>query len=362
MLKNNHNGMGIVLNLGDSVKLKSIPFFEKDFDVDDFQGRIININKDDSVLIELDSLYVKKIKAKHLRNYFKMEDSLLTYCIATIDDLELVAPRDTEEQAEKAHDEIFERIDILYYSADADDSDALPDYIGKWKRHFLRSDFYRQLSIEARSETMIAINVFIDYMESHYNETPPEWSPQSLVMCCTQQIPGKVTAKPEFFDIFGSVLLAFLRFLEHRKYMNTQELQVAIQSVDRIIYEKSQDYLNWGFAKALAMIALDRNVDIKNKDVMQEIMDEYNSNLTDTKTNNPEFRALNHSISEVTNLFQNPKTSKLVEPHGAIPKFNQPKIGRNDLVNVKYTDGTVKEQVKFKKVEADIASGKCALL
>lgn len=354
--------MSIVLNLGDSVKLKSIPFFEKDFDVDDFQGRIINIDKDNSVLIELDSLYLKKIKIKHLRKYLKMEDSLLTYCIVAIDDLELVAPRDTDEQVEKAQDEVFDRLDALYYSADADDSDVLPDDVRKWKRHFLRSDFYRQLSIEARSETGMVMNTFIDYMESYYNETPLEWSPQSLVMCCTQQIPGKVTAKPKFFDIFGSILLAFLRFLEHRKYMKTQELQAAIQSVDRIIYEKSQDYLNWGFAKALGMIALNRGVNMEDKDAMQKIMDEYNSSLTDRKTNNPEFQALNHSISNIANLPQAPKTTKLVEPHRAIPKFNQPKIGRNDLVNVKYADGTVKEQVKFKKVEADIVSGKCALL
>jgi preprotein translocase subunit SecA len=44
--------------------------------------------------------------------------------------------------------------------------------------------------------------------------------------------------------------------------------------------------------------------------------------------------------------------------------FNKsfPKIGRNDLVSVKYQDGMVLKDVKYKKVEDDIKLGKCKLL
>jgi hypothetical protein len=48
------------------------------------------------------------------------------------------------------------------------------------------------------------------------------------------------------------------------------------------------------------------------------------------------------------------------------PTFHQAspfdKIGRNDKITVKYKDGTVQADVKFKKVEDDLKSGKCELV
>ena len=37
-------------------------------------------------------------------------------------------------------------------------------------------------------------------------------------------------------------------------------------------------------------------------------------------------------------------------------------FGRNDLVNVQYQDGKILDEVKFKKVENDVAAGKCVIL
>lgn len=46
----------------------------------------------------------------------------------------------------------------------------------------------------------------------------------------------------------------------------------------------------------------------------------------------------------------------------AQPILKSPAPGRNDKVSVRYTDGTVMRDVKYKKVEADVNAGKCALL
>lgn len=43
-------------------------------------------------------------------------------------------------------------------------------------------------------------------------------------------------------------------------------------------------------------------------------------------------------------------------------KDKQTQIGRNDKVTVRYSDGTVKKDVKYKKVEADVANGKAVLV
>lgn len=42
-------------------------------------------------------------------------------------------------------------------------------------------------------------------------------------------------------------------------------------------------------------------------------------------------------------------------------RLTQPKIGRNDMVKVRFSDGSIKE-VKYKKVEQDIADGKCQIV
>jgi len=44
------------------------------------------------------------------------------------------------------------------------------------------------------------------------------------------------------------------------------------------------------------------------------------------------------------------------------PLINTNKIGRNEKVNVKYIDGTIQKNVKFKKVEDDIKNGKCEII
>ena len=46
----------------------------------------------------------------------------------------------------------------------------------------------------------------------------------------------------------------------------------------------------------------------------------------------------------------------------SINKPTIPKIGRNELVTVEYSDGTIKENVKFKKVKDDVSKGICKLL
>ena len=38
------------------------------------------------------------------------------------------------------------------------------------------------------------------------------------------------------------------------------------------------------------------------------------------------------------------------------------KIGRNEKVDVKYTDGTVKKGIKYKKVQRDVETGKCEII
>jgi preprotein translocase subunit SecA len=49
-------------------------------------------------------------------------------------------------------------------------------------------------------------------------------------------------------------------------------------------------------------------------------------------------------------------------PQAVAPRRVEKTFGRNDKVSVQYTDGTKKNDVKFKSVEQDLADGKCVLI
>ncbi len=57
-----------------------------------------------------------------------------------------------------------------------------------------------------------------------------------------------------------------------------------------------------------------------------------------------------NSIPNPENLISSPQ-----------PAVRAKKIGRNEKVNVKYIDGTIKKDIKYKKVESDIINGKCEI-
>lgn len=72
------------------------------------------------------------------------------------------------------------------------------------------------------------------------------------------------------------------------------------------------------------------------------------------------------------NLLQNLNLSGLIEPTDwseppreekvVPPRRKLPKIGRNEKITVKYTDGRILEDVKFKKVSKDLENGDCEIV
>lgn len=82
--------------------------------------------------------------------------------------------------------------------------------------------------------------------------------------------------------------------------------------------------------------------------------------LPDRSKNNP-----------YANMIKNLDFSKLSTPKPPKPKIPSrevdlnnrlPKVGRNEKVTVKYANGTIKKDVKYKKVMRDVESGKCTII
>lgn len=56
------------------------------------------------------------------------------------------------------------------------------------------------------------------------------------------------------------------------------------------------------------------------------------------------------------------RQSEIQEKEGWLQKVSLPKIGRNQKITVLYQDGTIKKDIKFKKVKKDLESGSCELI
>jgi len=56
-------------------------------------------------------------------------------------------------------------------------------------------------------------------------------------------------------------------------------------------------------------------------------------------------------------LFEEVHSNEITKPHVSLPK-----IGRNEKINVRYRDGTIKKDIKYKKVMNDIRSGDCEII
>jgi preprotein translocase subunit SecA len=95
----------------------------------------------------------------------------------------------------------------------------------------------------------------------------------------------------------------------------------------------ASDPSNWGMAKSMMMRATQSGYDVNNQQDLNNFMLDYNQQ---TLANMP----IRKQIRE------NPYK----------------KIGRNDKISVKYSDGALKENVKFKTVEQDLIDAKCELI
>ena len=211
------------------------------------------------------------------------------------------------------------------------DKNVYSTYTDKWIRYFKKSDHYHSLTIDIKNDVEFVINTFADYMQSYYGQIPKKWRPSTLKKCCLQEVPQKITAKISVFEHFSPVLLAFFEFLHEGNYIDTERLQDVIFEIGDEIPKVAAKSESWGFAKTALMGAIENDID-----------------PTDIK-------ALNKFITK--NAIR--KLNEVEEKKEL--RLKLPEIDRNKKITVQYKDGTIKENVKFKKVEKNLREGKCDL-
>ena len=321
-----------ILNIGDSVKIiDGVKFPKLNIDISDWHGRIIEIGNK-SIELELDSLTLENFNST-LFEYYLKEDDYPHIITVPKKDIEASEPRDTLQEVELAQDKIIDKLDK--HSNEA----PYRLLIRKWTRQFLRSEYFQELSEIEKENTEFIIEVFADYMHDYEDELPKKWTVNSIREVCLNWVPRKISAERDLFESFGKVLIVFFKFLEERKYLKTRVFQDLVIKIQNGIVENSQKPSNWGIAKSFMMKAMRAGVDLNDKDDMNNfLMGEQLS-----------------SIEKINNDIGRLESNK-------VDKKQFKGIWRNSKVTVKYMDGKIIQQVKFKDVEDDLLRGICELI
>lgn len=251
-------------------------------------------------------------------------------------DLELAERRDTDRQLEKALDALVSRM-IDLEASQGDRNDQLKE---QWIKEFLESDYFNAQDKIQQEHSNFVISLFMEFMYNYEGVMPKGWTPEHVEKVCLYTVPRKVVADDETFALFGDVLVQFLKFLGDQNYItNADALATRVEKIKGKILAHSKDPSLHGMTKSL--------------------LNGQSENLFLDEDGELDMKAL---IAAFESSPQNKKVEQAkVRPQ---PLRENPfkGIGRNEKITVKYEDGRIVENIKFKKVEMDLRNGDCILI
>lgn len=337
--------------LGDCVKLKDGIEPDKVGDtIVHWQGRIVAFFEEENVpkaIVEYDLLSQSELDEEYWK-FFRKGKRDYFHTFVPYENLALAEPRDTSNEVEEYQDELMKQI-WEESNYEIDERSKTKD---TWLRHFMRSQFCFDLDSLEMENAPFIVETFIEYMYQYEGQTPNEWEDDAVNEVCVHWFPSKTSAEKETFECFGNVMLHFFDFLEDRGYLETQSFQEIVKNVKDKVVENSQDRSLWGPAKTMMMTALEEGVDVQNQAEMNNFVQ---------KMQRRALSEMEQERQDKLNVIE--RLSKMVyeeDTKGRGGKIRK-SIGRNEKVSVRYMDGKIVNDVKYKKVEQDLKDGLCVL-
>ena len=315
---------------GDFVRVKPGTKIDTGEIVDNWGGEVFHVNKDDDVCgISLDAPSLDALSDDYLKYVMKQGEEAVEYFFAP-EVLEHATARSTDDEIMAAISRLVDR-EVEIERVEEEQSKAQYE---AWKSAFRESPIYEQLADVDPTNIDMALNTFLEYMHHYENTLPWNWAPNHVKEVCLHWAPAKITADPEDFKDYGTVVMAFLSFLGQTGHIShADELIQAVEQVkDRIPIEAAKES-NWGPAKSIMMQAKAEGYDLSSEEEINDFMRRQRMQAP---------------------VQQHPYTEPPEDPFKG--------IGRNQKITVQYEDGTTKADIKFKKVEKDLRAGRCELI
>ncbi len=320
---------------GDFVKIKPNTKLESGEIVNNWAGEVQDIYpKEKCCLITLDAQTIDSLDDPYLRTSMEVGAEPFEY-IFEFKDLELSERRDTDEEIMIALDRLFSRMIALEEELE----NELEEFKDQWLEEFETTAFFDSLNEFQKENSGFVIDTFMDYMYNYEYVKPNEWRPSHVKAICLDIVPRKITADIETFENYGETLIQYFKFLGANNYIsNAPSLVRTVEKIKDQIPIEAANPNNWGMAKSMLMSAQDLGFDISDEEDINQFM----------------------MLQQSAAKNEMEKKSDRRE----IPLREDPFKGikRNERITVKYSDGRIVENIKFKKVESELRSGACEII
>jgi len=319
-----------MFKLGDYVQLKKAITIETNEVVDHWSGKITEIYEAEKICsISFDAPTLLSLSDAYIidcgEDYSPLEYNL------PLEEIELIERKDTDEALQNATEKIYERQKELGIWQEDDESGANEKEVKQLISHYTRTQFYNQLTDLQKESAGFIISATNDYLDGYHDVWIGDCNTYALEDVCLDVVPRKVSAELAAFEVWADVLISFFQYLDSIDYIdNARKLIQVLRQIRNEIPKIAGNPNNWGIAKTFIMAAENAGVDPTDINSLNEFLASQDLNISDS---------IQSPVNDEFKDFQ-----------------------RNQRVSVKYTDGRIVENVKFKKVEHDLLDGKCTLI
>lgn len=122
----------------------------------------------------------------------------------------------------------------------------------------------------------------IDFGADYNHGGPLRWSPVVVEIFMTDWLVRKVTREPQFFTRVADVLRDWVQYAGRRQGVPAKPLRGAVEAVEHYrkeMLDAAGDPEAWGPAKTFAVAAMEANVDLTDRDAVEDFMKRYNAGL-----------------------------------------------------------------------------------
>lgn len=326
-----------MLNLkkGDYVRIKDGTHIEGLGPSKNWGGKLVSINQNAQLCeLKLDAQTLDQLPDGY---FLDAEEQGLDYLYYFFEAADVIPAnrRDTDAQYLNA----TKRIDELTMSEEEEDFEAISRKVMSYVEDYRTSEDFENADDEKKEEAIWNAEVFTRFALNYLGEKPDHWTPNSVREVCLYYVPGKLSAPAENFVDFGENVARYFLFLQKIGALKKAEaIAATAREIASEIPKRAADPRNWHMAKSMIMPAIEQDIDLSDQNGLDAYLAQQQQQ-----------QSLSEVISNVESLSPQPRRTS-------------PKIGRNDKVSVKYVDGAVKKDIKYKKVMRDLKAGKCELL
>lgn len=245
--------------------------------------------------------------------------------------------RSTEEEEGEAFESVGELIEKVFIMGRGVFEKQRVD----WMKGFVESDFYKKQTNVQKENSEKIINNFIEWGLEYFDVDAYHWNDDIVQEISLTVLPESGIKDKDFVTSFAPVMINYFSFLGSIEALpETEDLVEVMEDIQEIIPSAVENPERMDITRQLVELVIESGVDPTDESAVQEFM---------------------------TDMLKEDGMENLAIP----PDRNAPRparvdpfrhIGRNDKITVKYEDGKLVSDIKFKKVEADLRSGKCELI